>query len=257
MLRHCMRRFSRLQSDTKLHDALFTAFFTQFSKTPNMASVLRFAWHDAGTWDAATKTGGPNGSLRFDKELAHAANTGLAPVRDQLVTLKAQFPNVNYADFIQAAGYAAVAYAKGPTMPCLFGRTEAQSDAACPPEGRLPDASKGAAHLRDTFSRMTFEDWEIVALSGGHTLGRANKHKPGDYEGFWTHTPSTFNSDYFLNLLVKDPKLLRLPTDKALVTDLKFREWVNLYARDEPAFFEDYAKAHRKLSALGYDFDSK
>lgn len=257
MLRHCVRRFTRLQPDIKQHDALFAAFFAHFEKTPNMASVLRFAWHDAGTWDSATKTGGPNGSLRFDKELAHGANTGLAPVRDQLVQIKSQFPNVNYADFIQAAGYAAVAFASGPPIPCLFGRTEAQSDADCPPEGRLPDASQGAAYLREYFGKMGFEDWEIVALSGGHTLGRANKHKEGDYEGFWTHTPTLFNSDYYINLLVRDPKLLRLPTDKALVTDPAFKKWVELYALNELEFFCDYARAHKKLSTLGYDIAHK
>lgn len=34
-------------------------------------------WHDAGTYDAKTKTGGPDGSIRNEKELAHAANNGL------------------------------------------------------------------------------------------------------------------------------------------------------------------------------------
>lgn len=34
-------------------------------------------WHDAGTYDAKTKTGGPNGSIRHDSELKHGANTGL------------------------------------------------------------------------------------------------------------------------------------------------------------------------------------
>ena len=38
------------------------------------------------------------------------------------------------------------------------------------PDGRLPDASKGAQHLRDVFFRMGFNDQEIVALSGSHTL---------------------------------------------------------------------------------------
>lgn len=253
MLRHCVRRFSRLQTDIKQHDALFAAFFAHFEKTPNMASVLRYAWHDAGTWDPTTKTGGPNGSLRFDRELSHGANTGLAPIRDLLVQLKPQFPNVNWADFIQAGGYAAIAFANGPTIPCFFGRTEAQSEADCPPEGRLPDASQGADHLRHVFGKMGFKDWEIVALSGAHTLGRANKHKEGDWHGFWTHTPTLFNSDYFVNLLVKDPKLLRLPTDKALVTDPLFKKYVNLYALNQAEFFWDYALAHKKLSTLGYD----
>lgn len=39
---------------------------------------------------------------------------------------------------------------------------------------QLPDASQGAEHLREVFYRMGFNDREIVALSGGHTLGRCH-----------------------------------------------------------------------------------
>lgn len=41
-----------------------------------------------------------------------------------------------------------------------------------PENGRLPDASQGAQHLRDVFYRMGFDDQEIVILSGAHTLGK-------------------------------------------------------------------------------------
>lgn len=34
-------------------------------------------WHDAGTYDAETKTGGPNGSIRNEAEYSHGANSGL------------------------------------------------------------------------------------------------------------------------------------------------------------------------------------
>lgn len=46
---------------------------------------------------------------------------------------------------------------------------------AVPPNGRLPDAAQGAEHLRQVFGRMGFSDREIVALSGGHTLGRCHR----------------------------------------------------------------------------------
>jgi L-ascorbate peroxidase len=39
-----------------------------------------------------------------------------------------------------------------------------------PPEGRLPDATKGFDLLRDVFAkRMGLSDKDIVALSGSHT----------------------------------------------------------------------------------------
>jgi cytochrome c peroxidase len=39
-------------------------------------------------------------------------------------------------------------------------------------DGRLPGADKKQDHLRDIFYRMGFDDREIVALSGAHTLAR-------------------------------------------------------------------------------------
>lgn len=34
-------------------------------------------WHDAGTYDVNTKTGGPNGSIRMQEEYSHGSNNGL------------------------------------------------------------------------------------------------------------------------------------------------------------------------------------
>lgn len=48
-----------------------------------------------------------------------------------------------------------------------------------PPNGRLPDASKGSQHIRDVFYRMGFSDRDIVALSGAHTLGRCHTDRSG------------------------------------------------------------------------------
>lgn len=45
-------------------------------------SVYVYRWHDAGTYDAKTKTGGPNGSIRNEEECAHGANNGLKKAVD-------------------------------------------------------------------------------------------------------------------------------------------------------------------------------
>eukprot|EP00965_Chrysotila_dentata_P064914 2151830-Pleurochrysis_carterae.AAC.2 len=54
----------------------------------------------------------------------------------------------------------------GPSIKYRYGRVDAAGPEECPPDGRLPDAHKGAPHLRDIFYRMGFNDQEIVALSG-------------------------------------------------------------------------------------------
>ncbi|XP_062186300.1 probable L-ascorbate peroxidase 3, peroxisomal [Phragmites australis] len=211
--------------------------------------MLRLAWHDAGTYDAKTKTGGPNGSVRFPVEYNHAANAGLKIAIDFLEPIKQKHPKITYADLYQLAGVVAVEVTGGPTIDFVPGRKDSS---VCPEEGRLPDAKQGASHLRDVFSRMGLSDKDIVALSGGHTLGRARPERSG-FDGAWTKDPLKFDNSYFVELLKGDSEgLLKLPTDKALVEDPDFRRYVEKYAKDEDAFFRDYAESHKKLSELGF-----
>lgn len=211
--------------------------------------MLRLAWHDAGTYDKATKTGGPNGSIRFEEEYSHGSNAGLKIAIDLLEPIKAKHPKITYADLYQLAGVVAVEVTGGPTIDFVPGRRDSS---ACPREGRLPDAKKGSQHLRDIFYRMGLTDKDIVALSGGHTLGKAHSERSG-FEGAWTKEPLKFDNSYFVELLKGESAgLLKLPTDKVLVEDPAFRRYVELYAKDEEAFFKDYAESHKKLSELGF-----
>jgi len=81
---------------------------------------------------------------------------------------------VSYADIWTLAGAVAIEIAGGPVIDHKLGRSDAKDGSSCPVVGRLPDASQGAQHLRDTFYRMGFDDEAIVALSGAHTLGRCH-----------------------------------------------------------------------------------
>lgn len=58
-------------------------------------------WHSAGTFDVATKTGGPFGTIRDPAELAHLANTGLDIAVRLLAPIKEEVPILSYADFYQ------------------------------------------------------------------------------------------------------------------------------------------------------------
>lgn len=226
------------------------AFIAEKNCAPLM---LRLAWHDAGTYDVQTKTGGANGSIRNEREYTHDANAGLKIAVDFCEHIKSKYPNVTYADIYQLAGVVAVEITGGPTIEFVPGRKDSL---ASPPEGRLPDAKKGPQHLRDIFYRMGLSDKDIVALSGAHTLGRAHPERSG-FEGAWTHQPLKFDNSYFLELLNGESEdLLQLSTDKCLLEDPAFRTYVELYAQDEDAFFKDYAESHKKLSELGFESPS-
>eukprot|EP00008_Paramoeba_atlantica_P010486 CAMPEP_0201492038 /NCGR_PEP_ID=MMETSP0151_2-20130828/32033_1 /ASSEMBLY_ACC=CAM_ASM_000257 /TAXON_ID=200890 /ORGANISM="Paramoeba atlantica, Strain 621/1 / CCAP 1560/9" /LENGTH=398 /DNA_ID=CAMNT_0047878687 /DNA_START=52 /DNA_END=1248 /DNA_ORIENTATION=+ len=230
--------------------------------------VLRLAWHASGTFDKADSSGGSDGAtMRYEPESTDGANAGLSIIRDMLLPIKQQHPEISYSDLWTFAGTRAVEFLGGPKVPHNFCRKDAANGSFCPPNGRLPDASQGAEHLRDVFYRMGFNDREIVCLSGAHTLGRCHRTRSG-FDGPWTRNPLKFDNQYFKVLLHLDwqPKkwdgplqyedvdsgeLMMLPTDMALKTDPEFRKFTEMYAKDEELFFKDFSAALNKLFSLG------
>lgn len=242
--------------------------------------LVRLAWHSAGTYDASTNTGGSNGAgMRYEKEGGDPANAGLQHARAFLEPVKRRFPWITYADLWTMAAVVAIKEMGGPQIRWRGGRTDFTDDSKVPARGRLPDGSKTADHLRHIFYRMGFNDQEIVALSGAHNLGRCHSDRSG-FEGKWVNNPTRFSNAYFKLLLVNDWKkkklengmeqyvyvdedlvdegdteeveeLMMLPTDIALIQDVSFRPWVELYAERKDVFFDHFAKVFAKLLELG------
>ncbi|XP_020584145.1 thylakoid lumenal 29 kDa protein, chloroplastic [Phalaenopsis equestris] len=79
-----------------------------------LPSILKLALNDAVTYDKATKSGGPNGSIRFSQEISRPENTGLSPALDLLVKAKEEIDSyskggpISYSDLIQFAAQAAI-----------------------------------------------------------------------------------------------------------------------------------------------------
>lgn len=233
--------------------------------------LVRLAWHASGSYDAKTNSGGSNGAtMRFPPESEFGANNGLLVARNLLEPIKAKFPWISYADLWTLAGAVAVEEMGGPHIPWRPGRSDKPDGSYCPPDGRLPDASQGAAHIRAIFNRMGFNDQEIVALSGAHSLGRCHPDRSG-FEGPWSNAPTTFSNLYFQELTTKtwvkkkwngpqqyedkeSKKLMMLPTDMALLWDRSFKKTVAEYTKDEDKFFKDFAAAFSKLLELGVPF---
>mmetsp|Transcript_44774 Transcript_44774/g.112872 ORF Transcript_44774/g.112872 Transcript_44774/m.112872 type:complete len:308 (-) Transcript_44774:86-1009(-) len=232
--------------------------------------LVRLAWHASGTYSTFSHDGGSNGAtMRFCPESKHGANAGLAVARDLLEPIKRRHPEISYADLWTLAGCVAIEEMGGPKIHWRPGRTDAQTGDACPPDGRLPDASQGQDHVRAIFYRMGFSDREIVALVGAHALGRCHKDRSG-YDGPWTRAPTTFSTEFFRELLENkwtlrkwdgpeqytDPtgELMMLPADMAFVRDPNFKKFVEMYAADEDLWFADFAQAWTKLIELGVEF---
>ncbi|CAD6261336.1 unnamed protein product [Miscanthus lutarioriparius] len=183
--------------------------------------MLRLAWHDAGTYDAKTNTGGPNGSIRFPQEYSHSSNA--------------------------LAGVVAVEVTGGPTIDFVPGRKVIVLYKWQPQ--RTFDVFGRTSQIQ--LFCITEQFSILLALVICHK-GRAHPERTG-FDGPWTKEPLKFDNSYFVELLKGDSEgLLKLPTDKVLVEDPEFRQYVELYAKDEEAFFRDYAESHKKLSELGF-----
>ncbi|GBG24070.1 Cytochrome c peroxidase, mitochondrial [Hondaea fermentalgiana] len=243
-------------------------------------TLVRLGWHSSGTYDKNSNDGGSDGSgMRFAPESKWGANAGLHKARAVMEKIKSKHPEITYSDLWILAATAAIEEMGGPHIPFRAGRTDKTENKCTPlPDGRLPDADgrdhkdAPADHLRDIFYRMGFNDQEIVALAGAHALGRCHTENSG-YWGPWTNAPTTFSNEYFRLLLeekwtpkkkhegkawtgpfqYEDPsgKLMMLPTDIALIQDKAMRPFVEKYAKDEEAFFQDFAKAWVKLTENG------
>ncbi|KAL0956778.1 hypothetical protein HGRIS_002898 [Hohenbuehelia grisea] len=229
--------------------------------------LLRLAWHSSGTYDKETKTGGSNyATMRFQPESLHGANAGLNIARDLMEKVKSEFSWISYGDLWTLAGVAAIQEMAGPKIPWRPGRIDGFA-ASATPDGRLPDATQGADHLRNIFYRMGFNDQEIVALSGAHALGRCHTDRSG-FEGPWTFSPITLTNDYFKLLFdekwvwkkwsgpkqLEDKKtrsLMMLPTDYVLIQDKSFKKFAKAYANDQDVFFKDFSAAVSRLFELG------
>ncbi|KAF8835347.1 cytochrome c peroxidase [Paxillus ammoniavirescens] len=229
--------------------------------------LLRLAWHASGTYDKNTGTGGSNyATMRFEPEALHGANAGLHVARGLMEKVKKEFDWISYGDLWTLAGVCAVQEMAGPKIPWRPGRIDGFVTHVTP-DGRLPDATQGAPHIRDIFYRMGFNDQEIVALSGAHALGRCHPDRSG-FQGPWTFSPTTFTNDYFKLLFdekwvwkswngpkqLEDKKtksLMMLPTDYVLTQDKSFKKYAKAYADDNELFFKDFASAFSRLLELG------
>lgn len=232
----------------KALEAVLAAFKKEIPKS-KAPVIVRLVFHDAGTYSSTGGNGGVNASIRF--ELDRPENTGLKRgwrVVEQVRAALANTPaaaEVSSADIIALAGAYAVQVCGGPVIRLKVGRTDA---AAADPPGRMPAETFSAAQLKQTFADKGFSVRELVALSGAHTLGSKGY---GD--------PVTFDNTYYKSLLQKpwlnkdDPMadMIGLPSDHVLPDDEECRPIIEEFARDQEAFFQEFARSYQKMTSLG------
>lgn len=163
-----------------------------------LGGIVRLAFHDAGTFDAASGTGGADGCV----ELGAAANRGLEPIVGVLEpAVSAVQGTLSRADVWALAAGMAIELAGGPNLEFRVGRID--RDACVGDASRLPSAQGDRAHIVDVFvTKLGFSERETAALMGAHVLGRAVQANSG-YNGPWVPNSDRFSNDYFRDLLAR------------------------------------------------------
>jgi hypothetical protein len=66
--------------------------------------------------------------------------------------------------------------------------------------------------------------------------------------------PYVFDNTYFKEVLfAADSRYLKTEADLKLLNNPELKQWVENYAEDQNLFFENYAKAHVKISERGQE----
>ncbi|KAJ4826429.1 Peroxidase 63 [Turnera subulata] len=184
---------------------------------------------------------------------------------------------VSCADILAAATRDLVTMVGGPYYGVLLGRKDYRVSKSSSVAGNLPTSTMSMSTIIDLFASRGFSVQEMVALSGAHTIGFSHCKEFKSYIYNDTNynprfasalqnacanypkdptlsvfndimSPNKFDNLYYQNL----PKGLGLlKSDHGLNNDPRTRPFVELYARDQNKFFQDFAKAMQKLSVYG------
>lgn len=228
---------------------------TRIAADPTIAGTfLRASFHDA--FASAGTRGGANGSLRF--EVSREENFGLKRAVDALAEVSRE-SGLGWADCFALAGAVAVEETGGPGIVVRLGRVDATEG---DPTDIMPDFAETVVELRNRFEPRGYDDRDLVALSGAHTLGRSGN-------GVFVKESNRFRNDYFLNLMWYQERRLngendkvgppekpnfQLPSDIHLIDEPETLAIVREFAEDEAKFFAQFAKSYVKMTNQGAIF---
>ncbi|KAG6524265.1 thylakoid lumenal 29 kDa protein, chloroplastic-like isoform X1 [Zingiber officinale] len=246
-----IQRRQRSEFQSSIKDTLSKAIKEHSDLIP---SILILALNDAMTYDKATKSGGPNGSIRLSPEIGRPENSGLSASLDLLVDAKKEIDSyskggpISFADLIQYAAQSALkkTFIDSAIKKCggkedkgiflysvygsngqwgLFDRQFGRKDAEAPdPEGRIPQWNKASVQeMKEKFIAIGFGPRQLAVMSA---------------------------------FLGPD----QLATESFLSTDPDVRPWVEKYQRSRETVSQtdyevDLITTLTKLSTLGQQID--
>lgn len=223
----------------------------------------------------------------FSTEKTASGNTGLRGfevIMDAKSRVEGACPGVvSCADILALAARDAVVLSNGPSWAVPLGRTDGRRSVASD-VNNIPSPRDSLAVLKQKFAALGLSTEDLVALSGGHTIGQADcqffSYRLYNYKMTGMADPSInptslrqlqnicpqnsngnngpvaldkgsrrqWDTSYFQNLLAGNAVL---ESDQDLVTEASTRSLVTTFAGSQDAFDAAFTKSVVKLSNIG------
>ncbi|OMO99463.1 Plant peroxidase [Corchorus olitorius] len=260
------------------------AVSTKFSQTfVTIPATLRLFFHDCFVegCDASVMISSPNGDAEKDaKDNLSLAGDGFDTVIKAKQAVEQQCPGVvSCADILALAARDVVVLVGGPSWEVELGRRDGLISQASRVTGNLPEPEFDLVQLNTMFARNNLSQFDMIALSGAHTVGFSHCDRfsdrlysspvdptldpnyaqqlmeacPRDVDpsiaiNMDPETPQTFDNVYYQNLV--NGKGL-FTSDQVLFTDSASQPTVNDFASSPGNFNGAFITAMRKLGRVG------
>ncbi|XP_010550432.1 PREDICTED: peroxidase 72 [Tarenaya hassleriana] len=259
-----------------------------FAKDPRMAaSLLRLHFHDCFVKGCdASLLLDSSGSIVSEKRSNPNRNSarGFEVIDEIKYALEKECPEtVSCADALALAARDSTVLTGGPSWEVPLGRRDSKGASLSGSNNDIPAPNNTFQTILTKFKRQGLDLVDLVALSGSHTIGnsrctsfrqrlynQSGNGKPdmtldqsyaatlrprcprsgGDQNLFFLDfvTPTKFDNHYFKNLIMYKGLL---SSDEVLFTkNRESKELVKLYAANEDAFFEQFAKSMVKMGNI-------
>jgi peroxidase len=245
------------------------------------ASLLRLHFHDCFV-------NGCDGSVLLDDsskitgEKTAVPNANSARGFDVIDTIKSQVEKscsgvVSCADILAIAARDSVVELGGPSWTVMLGRRDSTTASLSGANTNIPPPTSNLTSLISLFQAQGLSTKEMVALSGGHTIGqarcvsfRAHIYNDADIDSTYATSlrsncpnttgtgdsnlspldyvsPTAFDNNYYIDL--KSQKGL-LHSDQELFNGGSTDSQVNTYSSNQNTFFSDFAAAMVKMGNI-------
>ncbi|GMI67482.1 hypothetical protein like AT5G14130 [Hibiscus trionum] len=260
------------------------AVSTKLSQTfVTIPSTLRLFFHDCFVegCDASVIIQSPNGDAEKDaQDNLSLAGDGFDTVIKAKQAVEAQCPGVvSCADILALAARDVVVLARGPSWEVELGRRDGLISQASRVAGNLPDPDFNLVQLNTIFARNNLTQFDMIALSGAHTVGFSHCDRfsdriysspidptldpnyaqelrqacprnvdPSIAINLDPETPRTFDNVYYQNLMAGKGLFT---SDQVLETDPNSEATVSDFATNPGNFNAAFITAMRKLGRVG------